>query len=237
MIKIINLVSPLRQAFLYSFLSSVVISALLFATYLLAEPVISHGQASDTETFRIRQTILDESSFSTIPTNVTMSGDLNGVTGGNATGTTQFVVQSNNTAGYYVEIAFTNNGTPEAMIGDVSLSESIRDYGGDVGGQPSRGFTASTAAQFSYTVTSSSSLDTDPSFFHDGSSCNAGSSQAIACWKSPAVAGFRIVDTSAAAVTGATSTIKFNVNVPSGADPVPEAETYTATATLSLFVK
>lgn len=226
----------LVQPALYAFVASVTAVSMLFFAFFIAEPSISHGQA-DTDTFYIRQTITDESSFLVAPTNVTMVGDLNGVTGGNSTGTTQFVVQSNNTAGYYVEIDFFDNGTPEAMLGDASDSEALRNYGGDVGGEPSVGLTASTASQFAYTITSSSTSDTDASFFNNGAACNAGGLQTIPCWKAPSTTAFRIVDTTAAAVTGATSTIQFNINVPSGATPVPQAETYTATATLSLFVK
>lgn len=225
------------QSALYALVASFVTVTMLFAAFFLAEPAISHGQAADTATFNIRQTITAESSFLVNPSNITMSGGINGVTGGQATGTTQFVVQSNNANGYYVEVAFFNNGTPEAMLGDVSASEALRDYSGDVAGQPSLGYTASTAAQFAYTVTSSTTNHTDLSFFGNGSSCNAGASQATTCWKAPATTGFRIVDTTAPAITGATSTITFNVTVPSGATPVPTAETYTATATLSLFVK
>ncbi|MCA9359122.1 hypothetical protein KC926_02865 [Candidatus Kaiserbacteria bacterium] len=234
MINITN--KHLGQSAMQALVASSTIVSLLFVTFFLAEPTISHGQ-SDTSTFYIRQTITDESSFLVNPSNVTMAGDLNGVTGGNATGTTDFVVQSNNTAGYYVEIAFENNGTPEAMIGDVSASEAIRDYGSGLV-EPSYGYTASTAAQFAYTVTSLTSGDTDASFKNNGAACNAGSTQTAAtCWKAPDTAAFRIVDRSASAVTGATSTIQFKVHVPSGAAPVPVAETYTATATLSLFTK
>jgi len=231
-------ISHFQQSAVQALIASSVIFTLLLATYFVAEPAISHGQV-DTSTFHIRQTIVDETSFLVPPTNVTMSGPgINGVTGGQATGTTEFSVISNNTAGYYVEIAFFDNSTPNAMIGDVSQNEAIRNYGGDVTGQPSFGYTASTAAQFSYTVTSLTSSDTDQSFLNDTGVCNAGSTQsANTCWKAPSTSGFRIIDRSSAAITGATSTLTFNVTVPSGATPVPTAETYTATATLSLFVK
>lgn len=227
----------------YAVLASVAVLSMLFAGFFLAEPAVSRGQA-DTSTFYIRQEITDETSFTTEPTNVDMTGpgnQINGVTGGQATGTTQFVVTSNNAAGYYVTIGFEYTSNDEAMVGDESSSQAIRDYGGsDM--QPSYGYTASSAAQFAYTVTSSSSNHTDASFLNNGSACGTGGSNqwptGAHCWMAPSsTVAYQIVDTSSAAITGATSTLTFNVTVPSGATPVPQAETYTATATLSLYVK
>jgi hypothetical protein len=233
----IQTIQHFQQSAMYALLASVAALSVLFIGFFLAEPAISHGQ-EDTSTFTIQQTITGESSFTVPPTDVTMAGSINGLTGGNATGTTQFVVTSNNSSGYYVEIAFFDNGNGAALAGDVTGSNALRDYDGDNVGEPSKNWSASTSAQFAYTVTSSSSADTDPSFFHDGgANCNTGSLQTSYCWKAPAVAGFRIVDTSDAALTGATSSVQFKINVPNAAAPSPQAETYTATATLSLFVK
>jgi hypothetical protein len=230
-----------KKIILQSFVGSAGILALVLSTFLLAEPAISHSQLKDTEVFRIRQTIVDETSFLVPPTNVTMGGSgINGVTGGQATGTTQFVVKSNNSTGYYVDIAYQYLGNEEAMVGDVTGSEAIRDYG-DNAGEPTYNLTASTAAQFAYTVFSSSTNngDTDASFKINGGSACGGTTPAsgINCWKAPQSAPFRIVDRGVAATTGATSTIVFNVTVPNGAVPIPQAETYTATATLSLYIQ
>ena len=205
------------------------IVAALALLFVLIEPQITHSQQ-----FTIQTTVLAESSFTVPPSNITMAGTLNGVTGGQATGSTQFVVKSNNSTGYEVQIAFPSNGTDNAMLGDATGDESLRDYDGDVGGQPSRGYTASSAAQFAYTVTSSTTADTDLSFFHDGTNCNQSGTQTAVCWKSPETSNFTIVDRNTSAKTGATSTILFNITVPNNVTPVPSAETYTATATLSL---
>lgn len=222
----------------YAVSAVTIFATAFYGMFLLAEPGISYGQ-SDTSEFIIQQTITDESSFQVEPPDVTMAGSINGVTGGNATGSTSFVVRSNNATGYYVEIDFFNNGTPEAMNGNLTASEAIRDYDGDIGGEPSFGYTASTAAQFAYTITSSTTADTDQSFLNNGSACNAagGAQTAATCWKAPDTTAFRIIDRSTSASAGATSTLQFNVNVPSGAVPIPSAETYTATATLSLFTQ
>lgn len=226
-----------KQSVLYAITATSTIVSLLLVTFFLAEPAMTYGQV-DTHTFTITQAVSDETSFKVNPPDVSMTGPLNGITGGNATGTTVFSVQSNNATGYYVNIAFANNGTPEAMLGDDDASEAIRDYGSDVGGEPSFGFVASSAAQFAYTVTSDVISDTDRSFHNDGAVCDDDTAETAAtCWKSPATSAFTIVDRATAAVYGATSTIQFKVHVPSGATPIPTAQTYTATATLSLYTQ
>lgn len=210
------------------------VAVALFA-YLMVEPQISHSQS---EEFTITQVITAEATFLVNPSDVTMTGNLNGITGGTATGTTQFSVQSNSAGGHYVTIAFEDNAGAYAMIGDTNGSEDIYDYRFGVGAEPSFGFTPEANATFAYTVMSSSTADTDQSFENDGGSCNAGGSYtADTCWATPSTTEFRIVDRSSPAPTGATSTIKFLVNVPSGATPVPAADTYTATATLSLYTQ
>ncbi|MCA9367308.1 hypothetical protein KC887_03550 [Candidatus Kaiserbacteria bacterium] len=228
----------------HALVAACVLSAVLLASFLIVEPTVGRAQASDTSTFTITQKITDESSFLVDPTDVYMQGSINGVSGGQATGTTQFVVQSNNATGYYVEIAFFDNVGQYAMIGTSSGSEAIHDYD-DAGGEPSYGFTASTAAQFAYTVTATSTTDLDQSFLNNSlgaaNACNSsGGSQFPTgphCWKSPSTSAFKIIDRNSAAISGATSTITFQVTVPSNAVPVPQAENYVATATLSLFTQ
>ena len=206
---------------------------IISALFLAVEPQITQGQSSE---FSVSQVITSENAFAVEPTDISMTGSIAGLTGGQATGTTDFAVQSNNSSGYYVEIAFENNGTDQVMLGEVSASEAIRNYGGDAAGpQPSRGYVSSSSAQFAYTVTSDFSSDTAQSFFHDGATCNAGVSQAVTCWKSPDTSAFEIVRRTGPALTRATSTIMFNVTVPSGATPIVQSDTYTATATLSLI--
>ena len=237
MINITN--KHITQSALYAVVSSALVVLLLFATFFIAEPTISYGQA-DTADFYVRQNITDETSFLVNPSSLNTSGDINGVTGGNATGTSSFVVKSNNSAGYYVEIDFFDNGTNPyvAMLGDEDDSEALRNYSAATS-TPTFAFTASTAAQFAYTITSSTSADTGDLFLHNGGTyCGTGSTQtAEACWMTPSTTAVRIVDTTGPANTGASSTLTFKINVPSGAVPVPTAQTYTATATLSLFVK
>lgn len=230
------------ESALYALTAALTIVAFLFFGFFLTEPSITHGQV-DTAEFTIEQTITDETSFLVPPADVTTSGSINGITGGNASGTTDFVVRSNNSSGYTVEIAFFNNGTSEAMSGNDDNGDEIKDYG-PAGGLtiPDYGYTASTAAQFAYTVTSNTLSDIPSAFLNDGSACNTGSSpngtsSSTKCWMEPQTAGYEIVNRSTTAPTGATSTLEFDITVPSGATPQPVAQTYTATATLSLFLQ
>lgn len=227
----------LSQSAVHAFLASITIVSMLFTGFFLLEPTISHGQA-DTADFTITQTITSESSFLVAPTDVTMDGSIAGVTGGTANGTTNFVCTSNNDTGYYVTIDFYDNTGAYAMIGDTTADESIHDYAGDVSNEPSYSFTANAAAQLAYTVHSSSTVDSDQSFLSNGSdTCNTGavSSGGTTCWKAPSTTPFQIVDRTTAATTGASTTVTFRVVVPSGPSPVPQSDTYTATATLSMY--
>jgi len=233
-------INQLTQHATYALLVASLGVVFLFFTHSVVEPQISHSQELASSTFTIQQTITAENSLTIDPADVTMVGSINGLTGGQATGTIDFGVVTNNESGYYVDIAFEDNGTPEAMSGDNNGSQAIRDYAGDdtsssTNPQPSRGYSTTTFAQFAYTVTSDSAFDTDQSFFHDGSNCNAGVAQTVTCWKAPSTTAFRIVERASEASAGATSTITFNVTVPNNPSPAPEAQTYTATATLSLY--
>lgn len=228
--------TKISQSLFYAVTGSVIIVMLLLTTFFAMEPRIGH--AVDSNPFRVRQTITDETSFLTQPSNVTMDGSIAGVTGGTANGSTTFAVVSNNATGYTVTIAFENNTGAHAMRGDSTGSQSIRDYGGDTGGQPSYNFTASTAAQFAYTVDSTTDGDTDQSFRDNGVSCNqAGGTGNSACWKAPTTTSYTIVDRGSSATTAATSTVSFRVVVPSGSNPAVGADTYTATATLTLLTQ
>ncbi len=219
----------------FAIVASVAIVSLSFVSFILAEPQIGHSQ-DDSATFTVNQTITGEATFLVNPSNITMNGSISGITGGNATGSSQFTVQSNSAGGHYVTINFFDNAGQYSMYGQSTGSEDIYDYG--IGnGEPDFGFTPEANASFAYTVTSSSTSDTDPSFQHNNTdTCNTGSNTTVdLCWATPSTTAFRIVDRNSPAPSGAASTIKFKVNVPSGATPSPVAETYTATATLSLY--
>lgn len=224
-----NYLQALEQSAVATFL----IVALLAVTFFVAEPSV--GQAVDSTAFTIKQTITPEISFLVNAPNVTMNGSLNGVTGGTANGTTSAVVTTNNSNGYTMTIAFANNTTDNAMLGDVSLSTAIRDYPAS-SSEPTYGFyTSSSSSVFGYSVTASTTSDLDASFKHDGTSlCNTGAVVTPGiCWMEPKTTSFQIINRGTAATSGATTTISFKVHVPNAPSPALVTDVYTATATLT----
>lgn len=215
-------------------IASALIAIMACAGFFFLEPKV--GQAVTSGPFTITQTITDEISFLVNAANVVATGTINGITGGTANGTTTAVVRTNSNTGYYMEIAFYNNGTDNAMLGNNSLSESIHDYVSSSTTVPDYNFsTASTSAVFAYTVDAVDPSDVDQSFVHNGAACDLGSTPGGGgnCWMGPSTSGFRIIDRGTAAANGATSTINFRIHVPNGPTPSLVADTYTATATLT----
>lgn len=229
------------QHYLYASIQALVAGVLvvtvMMLSYFIIEPQVGQAQATSGP-FTIKQTITGEISFLVNAANVVASGTINGITGGTANGSTTAVVQTNSSTGYEMTIAFADNGTPQTMRGDSSLSQSIRDYPA-VAGEPTFLFsTASTSAVFGYTVSAAIDTDLDPSFLDDGADCNiptgsGGAYTADRCWMEPATTTFKIIDRTSAATSGATTSIQFRIHVPNNPTPALVTDTYTATATLT----
>ena len=199
---------------------------ILIMTFMVFEPMTTRAI---TNTFVVTQLMTAEISFLATSTGVTTSGSITGITGGNATGSTLVVVQTNQSSGYTIDISFSNS---PAMRGNVTGSTAIGDYG--TTSEPTFGFFASTSAVFAYNIANTPSNALDPSFKNNGSSCNAGGVYtANTCWMGPSTTPFRIVSSTIAATAGATTTLQFRVNVPNNPNPGVQSDTYTATATLT----
>lgn len=220
------------NAVIQALMAALVMMALLVSSFFLIEPTV--GQAVTSGPFTIRQTITDEISFLVNAANVVATGSINGITGGTGNGSTTVVVRTNSNTGYHMSIAFFNNGSTNAMRGDVTASDSIRDYP-STGGEPAYNFsTASSAAVFGYTVSAADTSDIDPSFLNNGTACNTGSSHTVnQCWMEPTTSNFKIIDRATSATAGATSTVQFRIHVPNNPSPALVADVYTATATLT----
>lgn len=223
------------SAAISAFTASLIVLFLTAALYFVVEPSASHSAAPVERSFTITQEITGAIAFETDPQDITMNGSIDGVTGGSATGTTYTVVSTNNGTGYNLAIRFFDNGSDEAMLGDVTGSDAIRDY--DDTGEPTYEFNGSSSALFGYTVSASTSGDLDNSFKSSGGFCNQSSGfNADQCWKGPTGSDFTVYDSSGPALDGSTTSFKFVVRVPNGPDPALSAETYTATATLTATV-
>lgn len=222
------------NSFTDALVATLLLVSLLGMSYFIIEPSV--GRAQDTSgPFTISQQITGETSFLVDAANTTLSGSLNGITGGTANGSTTVVVQTNSPTGYTMQIAFFDNSTAQTMLGRVTNSQSIRDYP-SAAGQPTFLFsTASTAAVFAYSVSAALSSDLDGSFLNNGSACNSGTGYtADRCWMEPATTTFQVIDRATEATTGATTTLLFRVHVPNNPNPGLVIDTYTATATLTV---
>ena len=224
-------IKALEQTFLATF----IVITLVTGCFFMFEPRV--GMAVTSGPFTVKQTVTAEISFLVDASNVTMTGSLNGITGGTSNGTTTAVVRTNNPAGYTMSIAYYDNSTANAMLGDTTASESLRDYPAS-GGEPTYSFsTASTSSVFGYTVSAANTADLDASFKDNGSNaCNTGSNDTSGystCWMEPSTSGFQIINRTTDAPSGATTTINFRVHVPNNPSPSLPADTYTATATLT----
>lgn len=209
------------------------IVTILAGTYFAMEPSILSAQATETNTFTIKQTIGDAIAFSTPEAGVTMVGSIDGVAGGQATGTAMVVVTTNDPDGYNMTISFTN--ATSAMRGDTTGSIALRDYGPSDPNVPDFDFTASGSAQFAYSVNASNTSDVVQLFRDNDVSCDegAGTPDDNKCWMRPSDGSLEIINRSTAADAGATTTIKFVVHVPNAPVPALPADIYTATATLT----
>lgn len=206
---------------------------LLAGSYFAMEPSILSAQASETNTFTIKQTVGDAIAFEVPETGVVMVGTIDGVAGGQATGTATVVVTTNDPDGYNMSISFTN--ATSSMRGDNTGSQAIRDYDPTDANVPDYNFSASTSALFAYTVYGSTTADVSNLFKDNDVSCNegAGSLDTDKCWMRPSDGSLQIVNRTTAADRGATTTLKFVVHVPNAPSPAVQADVYTATATLT----
>ncbi len=225
-----------QKSALQSFLAAFLAVALVFISYVILEPQVGRSQTSDS--FTVTQEITGEISFLVAAADVTMSGTISGITGGYATGTTRAIVQSNDPQGFNMTLRFATSTAGQAMV--ASSTAYINDYtpASTTPGVPDYNWiTNSTggSAEFGYTVSASSTSDLDASFLNDGSACNTGAGYtADKCWLNPTSTPETIINTTGPTpVSGATTTIKFKVAVPSGPSPALPAAFYVATATLT----
>lgn len=220
-------------------IASILVSLLVLASFFVLEPSVGRAQLSpQSDVFEVTQEITAEISFETTADDVVMSPSIASLTGGTSYGATDVVVNTNNSTGYRMTIAFSST---TAMIRDGG-NGVIANYAPTVDGTPDYAFTTDTFAQFGYTVTASTTSELDQSFLDNATNaCNeaagADTSATSTCWMDPDDAAEQIILTgSATPLSGSTSTIAFRVHVPSNPSPAVPTGFYTATATLTATV-
>jgi hypothetical protein len=221
----------IRNSALSAALAAVLVSLLVFASFLMFEPKVGQG-AVDTDEFEITQTVTEEISFIATSSDVVMSPSLAGITGGTSNGSYTVRVRTNNATGYNMTIDFSST---TAMTRDGG-GGYISNYAPASTTNPDYTFANETFAQFAYTVTASTTTDIDQSFLDNGSNaCGTGSTAGTAtCWFNPSTTPETIINrNTSTAASGATTTIQFRVNIPSNPIPAIQTGTYTATATLT----
>lgn len=111
------------------------------------------------------------------PTNVTMTPNLGGLTGGSSNGSTTFTVTTDNVAGYTATILASSS---PALVNTSSTTNSFADYSPS-GAAPDFTFSVlPTQSLFAFSV---QGTDANARFKNNGSVCNSGgSSTALTCW-------------------------------------------------------
>lgn len=214
-------------------LAAALITVLALSLYVASEPSIL--QAQEAIDITITQTIDAETSFSVDPGDVVMDSSIASITGGTSNGTSSFTVQSNNSAGYNVTIAFDQDPAMQrngggGTIPDYTVGATETDFTFD---------TTGTGARFAYSVVGSAVGVVDPTFQDDTTDCGSdgalGNNTYDACWAEPATGAETILNNSSATTgAGDASSVRFRVYVPANPSPAVPAGTYTATATLTV---
>lgn len=155
---------------------------------------------------------------------VAMSPAIGGLTGGTANGSTSVVVLTDSPAGYELTIAAESAPAMQGVL------DTIADYVPTANPLPDYAFT--TGATNAYFGFSPEGADIVTRYRNSGATCGSGVADDVsACWDGLAVADTVIARGSSNQPSGATTTIRFRVEV--GGDAPVLAGTYIATTTLT----
>lgn len=221
-----------------SFVEAIAAFLIISFAFLALEPVV--GRAA-TDEFTVTQTVSDALTFQVIAGDVSMVGDLDGITGGTSHGTTSVVVRTNNADGYNMTIKFSS--TTAMIRNGTSLSEIYNyKYSTGTASYPT-GFDITPAnAQFGFTALASTTSDVSSVFTGAaGTACGTGEGTtftAYDCWRgasetNEATATEIINRGSQTPGSGATTTLVFRLTIPGTPTPTVPNGTYVATATLT----
>lgn len=218
----------IKHPTVFALVAAVMAFMVLSISFVFMEPQVALSQTPSNE-FEVTATINGEISFEVQPDPVTLLPAIPGVTGGTASGTTDFAVLANNPTGYTVAVSFES---ATAMQYDAGAG-SIPNAGGTAIPNFVQGSTTANTSSFGYTVTGS---DVVAALLGTTASCGSGSANADACYLLQAVATtpFTVINRSTPSdPAGDTYDIHFRVVVEENPSPALPTGTYTATATLT----
>ncbi len=211
-----------------AFGAAVLMTTLSFFSFLILEPAVTLGA---TDSFTVTQTITGEIAFTTTATDITMTPDIAGITGGYSSGTTTVAVSTNDPDGYTLTMAFASS---TAMVHQNGIDE-IPNFGN---GTVVRIFSVTTGqAGFAFTASSTNVVS---ALRDSGAACGSGNPSIDTCWIMPvdATSGYTLVDRSSATpAEGESTQIAFRVGVGANPSPALPLGVYTATATLTATQK
>lgn len=201
----------------------------IISFYIYVEPRVIMASENT-----VTQNVISEIAFATSGSNITLSPAIDVSLGGQANGQTQVVVKTNDYSGYSMTITASSS---LGMIGVASTTNYIPVYVPALPGIPDYDFTVpANTAYFGYTVEASTTSDLAQSFKDDAGVCNSiiGSDTVDKCWLSASSTAYTVINrTSATALSGATTTIKFKVMMTANPIPGLPDDTYVATTTLT----
>jgi hypothetical protein len=181
--------------------------------FITVEPAVSHAITTTVpDTFTVTQAVDSEVGFATLASNVTMSPDIGGITGGSSNGAVSVSVRTNDLLGYKMTLQASNS----LGMQDVSSTTNyIPAYTTSGAGVPD--YTFNTAANgFGYNVNASTTTDVPLPFRWTGTSCGgAGTTvDSTHCWMGATSTAVTIINRSTpTGFGGATTTLSFEANL------------------------
>jgi hypothetical protein len=155
----------------------------------------------------------------TAPTDVTMSPDIGGITGGTSNGSTTVTVTTDSPAGYELMLEAENSPAMQSVASSIPNHVTFT----------AKNFNSAGGSRFGYSVFGNDVSDT---FKNDGALCGGGVNVIQECWRGLTTSPFRLASASGSNhPDGSVATLYFRVGVGAGAGVI--SGLYTATTTLT----
>lgn len=199
------------------------VTTLSFLFYACIEPVIVTAVSDDVG---VSQSVASEIAISS-PTDITMSPEISGLTGGMGDGSATWTVTTNDTSGFNLSLkALTSPALVSGSynFADYTIAAAVPDFTWNIAGDVS---------EFGFTVEAETVTDLVSDFLDDGSVCGAGVLDTVnSCWGGFSTSDQTVINrTSQTDLSGEDEVVKFRAE--SGASRFQEFGEYVATITVT----